>query len=219
MNTATALFLFLIFFVAGYAFREYFGGSRKDKSKSDTSGDTILRFWLDEKKVQHVELEGEEISITDSTPEQRKRLADLLIILLKWAGIEKPQPAAAPVKPATTADVASTTREAPAPAPAVADEKPRIDLAKGAQMFFSDNISRKMEPKPKSIVGMIDDVLQKKLEDSPLKSKKIHLEDGPHGEVIVVVDSDRYEGVDSVPDPQIQTIIRESIAEWDHSHS
>lgn len=216
----TALFLFLVFFVLGYAVREFIGGSKKDKSQQDSKGDTILKFWLDEQKVQHVEMEGEEVSITDATSEQRKRLADLLKVLQKWAGEEKPQPVA-PVVPVAAAAAAASTTESPlvvVPEPKEAT-KPRIDLAKGAQMFFSENVSRKVEPKPKTIVGMIDDVLQKKLETSPLQSKKISLEDGPHGEVIVIVDADRFEGVDQVPDPQVQDIIRESIAEWDRSHS
>jgi hypothetical protein len=216
----TALFLFLVFFVLGYAVREFIGGSKKDKPQQDSKGETVLRFWLDEQKVQHVELEGEDVSLTDAAPEQRRRLADLLKVLQKWAGEEKPQPAV-PVVPVAAAVAASTTPEPPLVLVAEPKEaaKPRIDLAKGAQMFFSENVSRKVEPKPKSIVAMIDDVLQKKLETSPLKSKKISLEDGPHGEVIVVVDADRYEGVDQVPDPQVQAIIRESIAEWDRSQS
>jgi hypothetical protein len=86
-------------------------------------------------------------------------------------------------------------------------------------MFFSENVSRKVEPKPKTIVGMIDDVLQKKLVTSPLQGRKIKLEDGLHGEVVVLVDADRYVGVDQVPDPQVQAIIRESIAEWDKTNT
>lgn len=216
----TALFLFLVFFVLGYAVREFIGGSKKDKSQQDSKGDTVLRFWLDEQKVQHVEMEGEEVSITDASSEQHKRLADLLKVLQKWAGEEKSQPVA-PVVPVAAAVAASTAIEPPLVMAVEPKEatKPRIDLAKGAQMFFSENVSRKVEPKPKTIVGMIDEVLQKKLETSPLQSKKISLEDGPHGEVIVVVDADRYVGVDLVPDPQVQAIIRESIAEWDRSHS
>jgi hypothetical protein len=218
----TALFLFLVFFVLGYAVREFIGGSKKDKSQQDSKGDTVLRFWLDDQKVQHVELEGEDVSITDATSGQRKRLADLLKVLQKWAGEEKPQPAA-PVVPAAVAGAVAVSA-ANEPSLVVSAEpkeatKPRIDLAKGAQMFFSENVSRKVEPKTKTIVGMIDEVLQKKLETSPLQSRKISLEDGPHGEVIVVVDADRYVGVDQVPDAQVQTIIRESIAEWDRSHT
>ena len=217
----TALFLFLVFFVLGYAVREFIGGSKKEKPQQDSKGDTVMRFWIDEQNVQHVELEGEDVSVTDGTSEQRKRLADLLKVLQKWVGEEKAQPAVPVVPIAAAAVAASTTTESPLVVVAEPKEatKPRIDLAKGAQMFFSENVSRKVEPKPKTIVGMIDEVLQKKLETSPLQSKKISLEDGPHGEVIVVVDADRYAGVDQVPDPQVQAIIRESIAEWDRSHS
>ena len=39
----TALFLFLVFFVLGYAVREFIGGSKKDKSKQDSKGDTVLQ--------------------------------------------------------------------------------------------------------------------------------------------------------------------------------
>jgi len=76
-----------------------------------------------------------------------------------------------------------------------------------------------VEPKPMTIVGMIDEVLQKKLETSPLQGRKIKLEDGLQGEVVVLVDADRYVGVDQVPDPQVQAIIRESIAEWDRTNT
>jgi len=242
MDTTT-IFLFLVFFVLGYVVREFLGGSKKEKK--DSSGDTLLRYWIDEQKVQHVELEGQDVSITDGTPEQRRHLAELAHTLQKWAQAGEPaQPAPVVPVPAAAVAVAPAMKAAePPPAAAIAgtavvdpglqaaetpvvspDEpkenaKPRINLAKGAQMFFSENVSRKVEPKPKTIVSMIDDVLQKKLETSPLQSRKIKLEDGPHGEVVVVVNADRYAGVDQVPDPEIQAIIRESIAEWEHTQS
>jgi hypothetical protein len=220
MDTTT-LFLFLVFFVLGYVVREFLGGSKKEKPEA---GDNVMRFWIDEQKVQHVELEGEEVSVTDASPEQRKRMADLLKVLQKWVQYSEPaQPAPVAATATTVAAVmpALDAGEPPLVGPDLPKEatKPRLDLAKGAQMFFSENVSRKVEPKPKTIVGMIDDVLQKKLVSSPLQSKKIKLEDGLHGEVIVVVDGERYEGVDQVPDPQIQSLIREAIAEWDKSNT
>jgi hypothetical protein len=222
MDTTT-LFLLLVFFVLGYVVREFIGGSKKEKPEAGT-GDTVLRFWIDEQKVQHVELEGEEVSVTDGTPEQRKRLADLLKVLQKWVQYSEPaQPAPVVAAAAATAVVAPAldAGELPLVVPVEPKEetKPRLDLAKGAKMFFTDNVARKVEPKPKTIVGMIDDVLQKKLVSSPLQSKKIKLEDGPHGEVVVVVGADNYAGVDQVPDPQVQAIIREAIAEWEHTQS
>ena len=219
---AITLFLLFVFFVMGYIVRVFLGGSKKEKPEADAKGDTILRFWADEQKVQHVELEGQEVSVTDGTQEQRKRLADLLKTLQKWVQYNEPAQPAPVVAAAVTAAavlLASDADEPPLVLPAEPKEvtKPRIDLSKGAKMFFTDNVARKVEPKPKTIVGMIDDVLQNKLESSPLQSKKIKLEDGLHGEVIVVVGVERYVGVDQVPDPQIQSIIREAIAEWDKS--
>jgi hypothetical protein len=216
---STTLFLFFVFFILGYVVREFIGGSKKEKKNADPNGDTIMRFWLDAQKVQHVELEGEEVSITDGTPEQRKRLAELLKVLQKWVSSTEPNQPAAEAAPGGAVIPALAEAEIPLVVPAESKEetKPRINLARGAQMFFSENVSRKIESQPKSIVGMIDDVLQKKLETSPLQSKKIKLEDGPQGEVIVLVGADRYTGVDQVPDPEIQSIIREAIAEWDRT--
>jgi hypothetical protein len=218
----TTLLLLLLFFVLGYVVREFIGGSKKEKPK-DGTGDTVMRFWIDEQKVQHVELEGEEVSVTDGTLEQRKRLADLLKLLQKWVQYSEPaQPAPVAAAAVATAVVvpALDAGQPPLVMPAEPKEatKPRLDLTKGAQMFFSENVSRKVEPKPKTIVGMIDDVLQKKLASSPLQGRKIKLEDGPHGEVVVVVGADHYAGVDQVPDPQVQAIIREAIAEWERSN-
>ena len=219
MDTTT-LFLFFVFFILGYVARELIGGSKKEKSKLDPDGDTVMRFWLDQQSVQHVELEGQDVSVTDGTPEQRKRLADLLKVLQKWVRYEEPSQPVAPSAPAAAVMAVSAVADSPVVVPVVKeDTKPRIDLTKGAQMFFSENVSRKVEPKPMTIVGMIDDVLQKKLVTSPLQGRKIKLEDGLHGEVVVLVDADRYVGVDQVPDPQVQAIIRELIAEWDRTNT
>jgi hypothetical protein len=219
MDTTT-LFLFFVFFILGYVVRELISGSKKEKSGPPPEGDTILRFWMDAKNVQHVELEGQDVSVTDGTPEQRKRLADLLKVLQKWVRYDESSQPVTSSAPAAAVMAVSPVADPPVVVPVVKeDTKPRIDLAKGAQMFFSENVSRKVEPKPKTIVGMIDDVLQKKLVTSPLQGRKIKLEDGLHGEVVVLVDADRYVGVDQVPDPQVQAIIRESIAEWDKTNT
>ena len=216
---ATTIFLLFVFFILGYVVRELIGGSRKGNKDATPDGDTVMRFWIDEQKVQHVELEGQDVSITDGSPEQRKRLSDLLKVLQKWVQYGEPSQPAVEVRPVAAVAAVVDTTEPPLVVPVVPkeDTKPRIDLVKGAQMFFSENVSRKVEPKPKTIVGMIDDVLQNKLETSPLQSRKIKLEDGPHGEVIVMVGAERYTGVDQVPDPEIQAIIREAIAEWDRT--
>jgi hypothetical protein len=218
MDFAT-LFLFLVFFVLGYVVREFIGGSKKEKPEDDGKGDTVMRFWLDDQQVQHINLEGKDLSVTDLAPDERKRLTEVLSVMQKWAQSEEPVKAPAPVVAAAAVAISPADEPLPTPVEIREETKPRLDLAKGARMFFTDNVARKVEPKPKTIIDMINDVLQKKLETSPLQSKKIKMEEGPHGEVVVAVGADHYMGVDQVPDPEVQAIIKQAIAEWEHTQT
>jgi hypothetical protein len=161
---------------------------------------------------QNIKVSMEGLPVTPDTlaPEQRERLKKILAQMPPYIAASAPKPlepapVAAP-KPASMAVQSVVENSAP---------KPRIDIRKGAAMVLTDDVVRKVEPRPKSIVGMIDDVLQAKLENSPLKEKKIALKDGPHGEVIVVVGTLEYDGIDAVPDAEIQAIIRQSVADWE----
>lgn len=160
---------------------------------------------------QNIKVSMEGLPVTPDTlsTEQRERLKKILSKMPPYITAPAPRP---------VDSVAIET--SPEPVPPVVEKpelapKPRIDLRKGAVMVLTDDVMRKVEKKPKSIVGMIDDVLQAKLETSPLKDKKIALKDGPHGEVIVVVDTEEYDGIELVPDAEIQAIIRQSVSEWD----
>jgi hypothetical protein len=177
-----------------------------------------------------VEIDGQPVRPDNITVEQRTRLIALLghirplVEAKPVAGpassapsapqvsippTSVPQPAAAPVSPAPArpAQAVSSGSNLP-PAPL------RANLVSGFRSM--------MEPKAKSepvsglvsLVAMIDNVLQKKLAGTSLANRQIHLEEGRLGEVIVNVGASRYSGIDSVPDPAIQAIIREAIEEF-----
>jgi hypothetical protein len=68
---------------------------------------------------------------------------------------------------------------------------------------------------PPTIAAQVDEILQEKLEESPLKPRGIRLMELPDRGMVVLVGMDHYDGVDAVPDPEIKALIREAVAEWE----
>lgn len=67
---------------------------------------------------------------------------------------------------------------------------------------------------PKSLAAQVDEILQVKLEDHPLKNKAIRLLELPGQGMVVMVGLEKYPEIDAVPDEEIRFLIRESVAEW-----
>ncbi len=65
-----------------------------------------------------------------------------------------------------------------------------------------------------SIVGQVDDILQKKLANSPLSKKGICLKEDPQKGMVIWVGLDFYEGIEEVP-VEIRGVIKASIREWE----
>lgn len=65
-----------------------------------------------------------------------------------------------------------------------------------------------------SIVGQVDDILQKKLANSPLSKKGIRLKEDPQKGMVIWVGLDFYEGIEEVP-VEIRGVIKASIREWE----
>ena len=89
-------------------------------------------------------------------------------------------------------------------------------------MNIVDVMTRAIQPKkgdlqgtPKSITAQIDDVLQDMLDESAHENQAIRLIEDPGKGVVVMVGLDQYEGVEAVPDPEIRSLIRSAVAEWE----
>ena len=65
------------------------------------------------------------------------------------------------------------------------------------------------------MISEIDDILQERLKESPLKSKGIHLVEAPTGEVLVYIGLDKYEGIEAVPDTEVKRLIQAAIRKWE----
>jgi hypothetical protein len=67
---------------------------------------------------------------------------------------------------------------------------------------------------PKSLAAQVDEILQDKLAGSSLAERGIRIMDTPSSDLVVMVGLEKYDGVDAVPDAEIQAVIREAVAEW-----
>lgn len=176
----------------------------------------VLRVSIDQAIKWRLELDGVRIEPDGLNVEQRTRLVNVIVQIRPWIDgktVASPAPAPVPAaSPAPAPSVVSLLSDVSAPVIA----KPATPNLVTSAMKLLDSEVKKIEPpKPPSIVAMIDEVLQKKLEDSPLAGRKIRLEEGSVGEVVVFVGLARYSGIDSVPDESIKAIIHDAVAEWD----
>lgn len=183
---------------------------------------SVLRVTVDPTLKWHLQLDDVYIEPNGLSAEQRTRLVNVLVQIRPWID-GKTAPAPMPDAPAAASmPIPASIQPSPLPSsalvgtqPAAASGAPRIDFARGFRSLLENDVKKPEPLKGPSIVGMIDEVLQKKLEGSPLAGKKIRLEEGSVGEVVVYVGAIRYSGIDAVPDEDIKAMIKVAIAEWD----
>jgi len=92
-------------------------------------------------------------------------------------------------------------------------QKPSMNPFKQAKVLR--DLEKQQGPPPKSIPEQIDEILQEKLARTPHRGRGCRVYLGPKGSVIFDLDGKSYEGVDQVPDAEVQTIIRAAVAEWE----
>lgn len=69
----------------------------------------------------------------------------------------------------------------------------------------------------KSIVEQVDEILQDLLETSPIQGKNIRLMELPDKGVIVWVENENFDGIDSVPDEEVKQMIKQAVKQWEKS--
>lgn len=179
----------------------------------------ILKVNIDEKLKLHLLLDGVDLEPDGLTAEQRARLVNVIMQIRPWIDgktVASAEPLLPILPPAPEPKISTfPTFSMPQVAQATPTPPPkRINPLLGFRTLVESEVKKPEPLLQNNIISLIDEVLQKKLETSPLSDKKIRLEAGPIGEVIVYVGSARYSGVDEVPDPAIRSIIQDAIAQW-----
>jgi hypothetical protein len=159
----------------------------------------VFRAWRTRSNKVWLEMDGLRLENKDALQaEQRQRLISVVLDLRPWLEAARPSlPSAAP-DPVTSQQIVQ-------PLTVVSPDKPKGKAVEGVKPI----------PILKSIVEQIDDVLQVKILASPFNDREIGLVEGPGGTVIVKDGMNRYEGIDTVPDPEIKALIRQAVAEWE----
>lgn len=74
------------------------------------------------------------------------------------------------------------------------------------------------KPRATSMVEQIDEILQELLADSTLSSHSVRIIQDPQQGVVVLVDKQPYYGIDAVPDPEVQALIRTAVQRWEQDN-
>jgi hypothetical protein len=158
-----------------------------------------------------LDLNGERLNAAGLSPQQRKRLIELMVLMRPWvegraAPEQTPVPASTQRPPVSLSDRlrAATGPERPVTQPTPASTA----VAPPAPASL-----------PTSIVAQIDAVLQGRLVGTPLADLGIRLVESLGGGVTVLVGNDHYAGVAEVPNPEVQAAIRAAIAEWETKYT
>jgi hypothetical protein len=106
------------------------------------------------------------------------------------------------------------------------NEPVQEETIKPQSMNVLDLMSRTIQPKkgdlqesPKSITAQIDEILQEMLNESEYKNQAIRLREDIGKGVVVMVGLEQYEGIEAVPDPEIRSMIRSAVSEWESRSS
>ena len=164
-----------------------------------------------------LDLDGQRVRPTSLSADQRKRLIEMLNIMRPWLEGRSASVPAPSTPPHPKPTPAPEPRQS-APAPVIAPP-PTPQPATPPTPSTPTNATDEPDSAPRSIVGQINMVLQKRIANTPLASRGISLMESVSGGVNVYVGVQRYEAIDDVPDEEVKSAIRAAIAEWENKYT
>jgi hypothetical protein len=219
-DTALLLFVGLACLMAGYLVGRINSGEQPeqkpkgDKPEKSPSQEMVEagRIWRNIRSGDfYPELDGKVFrSPSEMTNDQQARFIRLLQVLQSWVKPPAGKPAA--VESPLLGEAVGVSIEGDE---SMVEEK---KISYNPIKAFTDVIGvevNKPASTQKSIVAQVDEILQEKLENTPLAKRGISMRDSPDGGLLVWVGLQQYSGIDDVPDLEIRQILRESVEEWE----
>ena len=162
-----------------------------------------------------LDLDGTRADTSSLSPEQRRRLIEMLSLMRPWLE-GRSAPAPAPSIKTSPPPLSGQPSPAPvSPAPSTPKPTPQPSAPRAYTIAKEDRPSAPAN----SIVAQIDAILQARLARTPLEDRGVFLAQSPEGGVIVYVGLTRYTGVDEVPDAEVKAAIRAAISEWENKYT
>jgi hypothetical protein len=140
-------------------------------------------------------------------------------------GAERPDDRQAPAEGSAAARPELPESRLPSPSPSTAlAMPPPVDREHGARYSVSAFFQRGLQPPsvstpqpgPSSFVDEVEEILQELITSraTPL-SHEVHVSIGAEHRLQVEVGHEVYGSVDELPDPEVRTLIRAAVAEWE----
>ncbi len=216
MDLTGVILLTGIGLVIGFLFATLFFTLRRRSSPAPPSQERVLtdseysiRIWREGKERRLViEMGGvSHYQESELHTEQRRRITGLLGELQAWMD----------VSPSSVSPIQSETFK---PAASTTGEETKSTSLNPLKIFRSS-----LQPLKKagssdpdlSIVALVDEILQAKLEGIHLDDQGIRLVEGPDQGMVIEVGLNRYTEIDAVPDERVRQLIHLSVAEWESS--
>nr|QCO92851.1 hypothetical protein [uncultured bacterium] len=166
----------------------------------------LLRLWRTADDALLVEMKGRVLSdIKQASTAQRLELEAVTEKWFKWLGLrlDMPKPEATP-------------KPQPAPAAEPAPLRPPVPSRPVAAIPDVNVILTPPTPvSTDSMVAQIDEIFQDLIRNSDQQQHSVKITQDFREGIIILLDGERYVGVDEVPDPEIKKLIRAAVAEWE----
>jgi hypothetical protein len=170
-------------------------------NKNARDGDVeVFSAWRTRNNQAWLEMDGQRIETKEALmPDQHQRLLGMVLELRPW------------LETARTGNAAQPVRQAQPDMSKVAQPVP-VASSRGTP---TGEESKPALPALESMIEQINKVLQSKLANSAFKERGIWLTEGPGGSVIIKDGLNRYEGIDSIPDPEVKNLIQQAVSDWE----